>query len=94
MSKRFPGSVVLEQNSEGVSCSLCIGVFFKAKGGNFSSACTYGHVRNYFQTGDLPAAGTVCQPDQLPFGHVTVTGDEFPGQDEIPSIELRNENGL
>jgi hypothetical protein len=58
------------------------------------SACTYGHVRKYFQTGDLPAAGTVCQPDQLPFGHVTLTGDDLSREDEIPSVELRNENGL
>jgi hypothetical protein len=41
MSKRFPDSVVLEQNSEGVSCFLCIGVFFEAKGANFFSACLH-----------------------------------------------------
>lgn len=82
MSKRFPGSVVLQQNSEG---HVCI---------SSPSVCTYGHVRNYFQTGDLPAAGTVCQPDQLPFGHMTASGDDLSGEDEISSLELRNEKGL
>ncbi|KAE9368541.1 hypothetical protein N431DRAFT_60319 [Stipitochalara longipes BDJ] len=59
-SKRFPGSVVLQQDSEG-HCSL-----------SSPSKCTEGVVRNYFQTGDLPATGTICQPDERPFiGHVS-----------------------
>jgi hypothetical protein len=102
MSKRFPGSVVLQQNSEGVSRPQA-SMFLSRRKALMSpqhvcisspSVCTYGHVRNYFQTSDLPAAGTVCQPDQLPFGHMTASGDDLSGEDEISSLELRNEKGL
>ncbi|RDW62451.1 hypothetical protein BP6252_11884 [Coleophoma cylindrospora] len=51
---KFPGAVVLEQNSEG-HCSL-----------SSPSLCTAKHVRAYFQTGKLPDVGTVCQPEAVP----------------------------
>jgi hypothetical protein len=31
------------------------------------SLCTAKSVRRYFQTGELPRQGTVCQPDERPF---------------------------
>lgn len=55
VSTLFPGSVVLQQDSEG-HCSHAN-----------PSSCTVLHVRNYFQTGKLPRPETVCQPDYLPF---------------------------
>ncbi|THW33153.1 hypothetical protein D6C77_04166 [Aureobasidium pullulans] len=54
MSRGFPGSVVLQQDTEG-HCSSS-GVSF----------CTAKAVRNYFQTGELPKAGTICYPERLP----------------------------
>ncbi|KAI5465550.1 Alpha/Beta hydrolase protein [Mariannaea sp. PMI_226] len=50
-SARFPGSVVLRQNSYG-HCSLAA-----------ASTCTARHIRAYFQQGILPPAGTECDPD-------------------------------
>jgi hypothetical protein len=32
------------------------------------SSCTVSHIRRYFHTGELPGKGTVCEPDELPFG--------------------------
>lgn len=55
VSTLFPGSVVLQQDSEG-HCSHAN-----------PSSCTALHVRQYFQTGKLPRPETVCQPDYLPF---------------------------
>ncbi|KUJ24614.1 uncharacterized protein LY89DRAFT_634822 [Mollisia scopiformis] len=54
MQKKFPGSGVLTQDSEG-HCTLAS-----------PSLCTVKAIRNYFQTGALPAPGTVCQPEELP----------------------------
>jgi pimeloyl-ACP methyl ester carboxylesterase len=54
MSTKFPGSVVLQQNSDG-HCS-----------GSSPSICTSKYIRDYFQTGGLPAKGVVCQPEELP----------------------------
>jgi len=68
-SKGFPGSVVLTQNSPG-HCSL-----------NAYSFCTFIHIKQYFQTGELPAEGTVCEIDQLPFG-------PSPGEVEVLSEEV------
>ena len=59
MSKGYPGSVVLTQNSTGHTS------------GSVYSSCTIGHIRTYFQTGELPEEGTVCEPDELPFGDVS-----------------------
>ncbi|ETS86398.1 hypothetical protein PFICI_00226 [Pestalotiopsis fici W106-1] len=51
----FPGSVVLHQDSQG-HCSP-----------SNPSLCTARAVRRYFQTGELPTAGTVCEPEVRPF---------------------------
>lgn len=58
MNARFPGSVLLELDAAG-HCSITA-----------PSVCVAKSVKNYFQTGDLPAAGTVCQADVKPFDDV------------------------
>ncbi|KAJ5707846.1 hypothetical protein N7488_007647 [Penicillium malachiteum] len=63
MADGFSGAQVLHQNSAG-HCSLAA-----------KSNCTYGIVRNYFQTGELPANGTICEVDQRPFGLPAVSGE-------------------
>jgi pimeloyl-ACP methyl ester carboxylesterase len=55
VSTLFPGSVVLQQNSQG-HCSH-----------STPSLCTAKTVRQYFQTGRLPPDGTVCEPAMRPF---------------------------
>ncbi|KAI0599616.1 alpha/beta-hydrolase [Biscogniauxia sp. FL1348] len=54
-SQGFPGSVILVQNSYGHT-SL-----------SAASSCTAGYIYSYFQNGTLPAPGTTCEPDMLPF---------------------------
>ncbi|KAJ5386859.1 Peptidase S33 tripeptidyl aminopeptidase-like C-terminal [Penicillium cosmopolitanum] len=54
MSKQFPGSAVLEQNSEGHTTIAA------------PSLCVARAIRNYFQTGALPDAGTICEADLKP----------------------------
>ncbi len=54
MALKFPGSVVLQQNSEGHCCV------------SSPSLCTAKHVRKYFHTGELPPVGTVCEVDEKP----------------------------
>lgn len=55
MAHAFPGSVALEQVSEG-HCST-----------SAPSLCTSQHVRSYFQAGELPDVGTKCQVEEVPF---------------------------
>lgn len=64
MSSLFNGSVVLEQNSVG-HCSV-----------SSFSKCTAGYIQRYFADGSLPAEGTVCQPEGLPFtgGTAVISG--------------------
>lgn len=52
----FANSSVLVQNSYG-HCSM-----------GTPSRCTMEARKRYFQTGELPKNGTVCQPDAFPFG--------------------------
>lgn len=54
MAKGFEGSVVLHQDSEG-HCSP-----------SAPSFCTTRTLRRYFQTGELPEMGTVCEPNVFP----------------------------
>ncbi|CAN8095482.1 unnamed protein product [Discula destructiva] len=66
----FPGSVVLQYDAEGHTShgtpSLCIAKV----------------IREYFQSGTLPAPGTVCQPEKKPFlGCVRDGGCDFEGHD-------------
>ncbi|KAJ0116159.1 hypothetical protein J7T55_005105 [Diaporthe amygdali] len=68
--KLFPGSMVLQQDSEG-HCSHAS-----------PSLCTASAVREYFQTGRLPRPGTICQPEVKPFlGCVRKGGCRFEGDD-------------
>ncbi|RPA84951.1 alpha/beta-hydrolase [Ascobolus immersus RN42] len=55
MSKKFPGSGVLEQQSTGHCTS------------SSPSACTALIIADYFATGKLPKFGTKCKVDELPF---------------------------
>ncbi|KAL3448127.1 TAP-like protein-domain-containing protein [Aspergillus insuetus] len=54
MHGAFPGSALLQQDSEG-HCTLAA-----------PSVCVSTSIRRYFQTGELPAAGTVCDADLKP----------------------------
>ncbi|KAL9078396.1 MAG: hypothetical protein Q9157_002691 [Trypethelium eluteriae] len=63
MSKGFPGSVVLTQDSPGHSSLAAF------------SKCTTTFIRQYFQTGSIPPPGTVCQPDELPFSDLSAIGE-------------------
>ncbi|KAJ4388857.1 hypothetical protein N0V93_006318 [Gnomoniopsis smithogilvyi] len=66
----FPGSVVLLHDSEG-HCSHAN-----------PSLCTAKVIREYFQTGELPEAGTVCAPERKPFlGCVRPGGCHFDSDD-------------
>ncbi|KAL1999010.1 hypothetical protein VTN02DRAFT_5207 [Thermoascus thermophilus] len=54
MSQNFPGSAVLQQDSEGHTTLTA------------PSLCVAKAIRHYFQGGDLPARDTVCQADLKP----------------------------
>ncbi|KAI0542796.1 hypothetical protein GGR58DRAFT_171322 [Xylaria digitata] len=54
-SQGFPGSVILVQNSYGHTSLTA------------ASTCTATYIRDYFQHGELPQAGTICEPDYYPF---------------------------
>lgn len=68
---------MLEQNSEGVSGlkhvehskynKLTHLAFIKHTTGSSPSLCIAKEIRKYFQTGELPAPGTVCSTDFKPF---------------------------
>ncbi|KAF5861315.1 hypothetical protein ETB97_000431 [Aspergillus alliaceus] len=69
MSQSFPGSVVLQQDSEGHSTAAA------------PSLCVSQLIRQYFQTGSLPAPDTVCEPVLRPFiGKVGMS--DFSGSDQ------------
>ncbi len=55
MAGRFPGSALLQQDSEG-HCSF-----------TNPSLCTGKTIRKYFQSGTLPREDTICAPDAQPF---------------------------
>jgi hypothetical protein len=55
VARQFPGAVLLEQKGHG-HCSY-----------GAPSKCTYMHLSRYFLTGELPAEGTTCEVDILPF---------------------------
>ncbi|KAL1591093.1 hypothetical protein WHR41_00473 [Cladosporium halotolerans] len=65
MSKGYPGSVVLTQNSPGHTSN------------SVYSSCTVSHIRRYFHSGYLPEEGTVCETDELPFGNENATAEDI-----------------
>jgi pimeloyl-ACP methyl ester carboxylesterase len=69
MNAQFPGSVLLQQDSEG-HCSPTA-----------PSLCTARAVRKYFQTGILPPVGTLCKPDIKPFGLLADSFKRLSAQD-------------
>jgi hypothetical protein len=52
------------------------------------SRCTAKAIRTYFQNGTLPAAGTICDADLIPFDKFNVT----EGADRNLDIENSDEN--
>ncbi|KAK7427311.1 hypothetical protein QQZ08_006248 [Neonectria magnoliae] len=68
VSTLFPGSVVLQQDSQG-HCSH-----------STPSLCTAKRIRHYFQTGELPPEGTVCEPSIRPFLGCTAGNDGSRGE--------------
>ncbi|KAJ5280460.1 hypothetical protein N7478_005832 [Penicillium angulare] len=66
MSRQFPGSVLLQQDSEGHTTLAA------------PSLCVAKEIRNYFQNGNLPQAGTLCLADLKPLvgrvGQVPIVG--------------------
>lgn len=69
VSTLFPGSVVMNQDSQG-HCSH-----------STPSICTAKVLREYFQTGRLPDAGTTCEPEVRPF--IGCTGGSSNGVDDV-----------
>jgi pimeloyl-ACP methyl ester carboxylesterase len=70
MSEGHEGSVVLTQDSSG-HCSAF----------SSPSECTRKVIRRYFDTGELPAKGTICKADRVPWdgqGEKTKTSIETP----------------
>ena len=55
MAERYPGSAVLGVDAEG-HCSL-----------SSPSVCTAKTIRRYFQSGELPKTGTICEDNEKPF---------------------------
>ncbi|KAM0346455.1 hypothetical protein ACHAPU_005520 [Fusarium lateritium] len=74
-SAKFPSSVVLKQNSYG-HCSLAA-----------PSSCSLRYIREYFQNGTLPAAGTECDSDYDLF-EMPELGEELTTSDELSSVAL------
>lgn len=79
MAPNYPGSVILQQEAEGVSCTLlpiCLPLVLPkatilrltTQHCSFAapSLCTARTVRTYFQTGILPTPGTICPADAKP----------------------------
>ncbi|KAF4973244.1 hypothetical protein FSARC_399 [Fusarium sarcochroum] len=75
-SAKFFSSVVLKQNSYG-HCSL-----------SAPSSCTIRYMREYFQNGTLPAAGTECDPDYDLF-EMPGLGEEVTSLDELSATALK-----
>ncbi|PLB36887.1 putative proteinase [Aspergillus candidus] len=79
MSSKFPGSVVLEQDSEGHTTAAA------------PSLCTAGFIRHYFQTGELPPPGTTCAGDVEPMlgpAHIETSSSAEETWDALMEIGL------
>ncbi|KAJ6445006.1 calcium-transporting ATPase 3 [Purpureocillium lavendulum] len=68
VSTLFPGSVVLQQDSQGHCSHSAPGL------------CTVKTIRRYFQTGELPEEGVVCKPGVRPFLGCTAEGGGRGGE--------------
>lgn len=78
-SVAFHGSIVLVQNSYGHT-SLAA-----------ASSCTARAVRSYFREGVMPAEGTVCEADGMPFGEAAFPAQDYPDADAGAEADV---NGL
>ncbi|KAF9457253.1 TAP-like protein-domain-containing protein [Collybia nuda] len=77
VSKGYPGSVVLTQNSPGHSSLTA------------PSLCTQKYIRRYFTDGTLPDRGTVCEVIKSPFSQITskTPTDQTPFENNWTSDE-------
>lgn len=92
MSQQFPGSALLEQDSEGVSYSpyrgfgTCSLKTMQHTTLAAPSLCVAKSIRNYFQTGGLPTSGTLCLADLKPLvgnlGEVTSISQDRTSADQ------------
>ena len=71
MAERFEGSAVLSLEAEG-HCSL-----------SSPSLCMARHLRQYFQTGRLPAAGSSCPPNERPLLGLIDRGNDDPSETKL-----------
>ena len=62
LAGRFPGSKVSSIDGEGHTILTA------------PSLCMAGHIRDYFQTGALPANGTICEASEKAFLGITEPG--------------------
>lgn len=73
MSKGFKDSVVLQQNTSGVSHRYILMIlhstelYYQHCSISASSLCTFKAVKSYFHNGTLPEKGTVCQAESSIF---------------------------
>lgn len=85
MSSMFPGSAVLEQNSAG-HCSP-----------SDPSVCTAYTIKKYFQTGELPREGMVCEPYASPFepekGYVGLSAEDQTLLEALRQFQDRSHRG-
>ncbi|KAL4905510.1 hypothetical protein BDW74DRAFT_152747 [Aspergillus multicolor] len=77
MSGAFPGSVLLQQDSEGHSTLAA------------PSTCVDQSIRKYFQKGELPAPGTLCDADLKPMLGAPNKLEEPRSLDETASWQAR-----
>jgi pimeloyl-ACP methyl ester carboxylesterase len=64
MVKRFGGAALLVQNSVGHATLSA------------ESACKDEYLHRYFETGELPAEGTICESEDVPFKSVGKPGEK------------------
>ncbi|KAJ7277286.1 Alpha/Beta hydrolase protein [Mycena rebaudengoi] len=72
----FPGSVVLTQDSTGHTSTAA------------QSTCTFLHLRQYFQNGTLPKAGTVCPVDEELFPSASSSNSTAKRASELHLLPL------
>ena len=79
LAARFPGSAVSAIDGEGHTVLTA------------PSLCMARHIRNYFQTGMLPANGTICEASEKAFLGITDPG-EIDEQELLERLRLSARN--
>jgi hypothetical protein len=72
---RYKGAGLLEQHSYG-HCTT-----------SAPSICTAKYLREYFVNGTLPAEGTICKADAVPFERTTVSASSVEDQELFEALE-------